>query len=99
MGYEKYVLDKILKVQMLDGNGNVITEFKGLDGVPICETIEKPIKLVYEGGVKIESNGDYDVTVTRKLTLSEIAELFGVDEVDVLDGKIGILTLDDNEES
>lgn len=55
------------------------------------------IKLVYEGDPKFESNGDYDVTITRKLTLSEIAELFGVDEVDILDGKIGIFTLDEYE--
>lgn len=59
---------------------------------------EHPIKLVYEGDPKIESIGDYDVTISRRLTLSEIAELFEVDEVDILDGKIGILTLEDNEE-
>ena len=59
--------------------------------------VERPIKLIYEGDPKIESNGDYDVTITQRLTLSEIAELFGVDEVDILDGKIGILTLEDNE--
>lgn len=56
-----------------------------------------PIKLVFDGDPKFESNGDYDVIVTRKLTLSEIAALFGVDEVDVLDGKIGIVTLEDND--
>jgi hypothetical protein len=59
---------------------------------------ERPIKLVYEGDTKIESNGDYDATVTRKLTLSEIAALFGVEEVDILNGKMGILTLEDSEE-
>jgi hypothetical protein len=43
-------------------------------------------------------NGDYDATVTRKLTLSEIAALFGVEEVYILNGKMGILTLEDSEE-
>jgi hypothetical protein len=31
MGSENYVLDKILKLQMFDENGNVIAEFKGLE--------------------------------------------------------------------
>ena len=97
MGSKNYVLDKVLNVQMFDENGNVITKFEGFGGVPICETTEKPIKFIYEGDPKFESNGDYDVTITRRLTLSEIAELFGVDEVDILDGKIGILTLDEYE--
>ena len=91
MGSKNYVLDKILNIQMSDKNGNVITEFEGFN--------DKPIKLIYEGDLKFESNGDYDVTITRKLTLSEIAELFGVDEVEILDDKIGILTLDEYEEN
>lgn len=33
MGYEKYALDKILNVQILDANGNVIAECKGSEGL------------------------------------------------------------------
>jgi hypothetical protein len=35
MGYEKYVLDKILKVQIFDENGNVIAECKGQEGLSV----------------------------------------------------------------
>ena len=35
MGYEKYVLDKILKVQILDENGNVIAECKCHEGLSV----------------------------------------------------------------
>ena len=98
MGYGKYVLDKILNVQMLDENRNVIAEFKGLEGIPICEDIEKPIKLIFEDDIKIESKDDYEIIVSRKATISEIANWLGVDIQDVLDGKIGYWTLDDKED-
>ena len=57
-----------------------------------------PIKIVFEGEIELTSIGDYDIAVTRKLTLSEIAELFGVDVIDILEGKIGIWTLDEEKE-
>lgn len=34
MEYKKYVLDKILKVQVVDENGNVIAESEGQEGLP-----------------------------------------------------------------
>ena len=98
MGHGKYVLDKILNVQMFDENRNVIVEFKGLEGIPICEDIEKPIKLIFEGDIKIESKDDYEIIASRKATISEIANWLGVDIQDVLDGKIGYWTLDDKED-
>ena len=35
MGYEKYALDKILNVQILDANGNVISECNGQEGLSV----------------------------------------------------------------
>lgn len=99
MGSGNYVLNKVLSVQMFDENGNVIAEFNGIDGMPICKTIEKPIKIVYEDDIKIESTGDYEITVSRKATLSEIANWLGVDVQDVLDGKIGYFVLDEDKEN
>lgn len=32
---KKYVLDKILNVQILDENGNVIAEWKGQEGLSV----------------------------------------------------------------
>lgn len=99
MGYEKYVLDKILNVQMFDENGNVIAEFNNVDGIPICEGVEKPIKIVYEDDIKIESKDDSEIVVSRKATTSEIANWLGVDIQDVLDGKIGYFVLDAEKEN
>ena len=87
MGSGNYVLDKTLKVQMFDKNGNVIAEFNNVDGIPICEGIEKPIKIVYEDDITIESKDDSEIIVSRKATISEIANWLGVDIQDVLDGK------------
>ena len=99
MGSGNYVLDKSLKVQMFDENGNVIAEINGVDGMPIRDSAEKPIKIVYMDDITIESTGDYEITVTRKATLSEIANWLGVDVRDVLDGKIGYWILDEDKES
>ena len=60
---------------------------------------DKPIKLVYQDGFKIESDGDYDITISRRATLSELAAIFGVNEIDVLDNKIGIWTLNKEKEN
>ena len=60
---------------------------------------DKPIKIVYQDGIKIESDGDYDITISRRATLSELAAIFGVDEIDILDDKIGIFTLDEEKEA
>ena len=56
--------------------------------------MNKPIKFVNQDGVLIKSDGDYDVTIIRKMTLSEIAELFGLDDIKITDGKIGYWTVD-----
>lgn len=60
---------------------------------------EKPIKFVYENDYTIESNGDYDITISRKLTPFEIANLLGVDIQYVLEGKIGYFILDEGKEN
>ena len=37
-----YGLDKILKVQVLDENGNVVAEYDGNEGLPtFCETYDE----------------------------------------------------------
>lgn len=56
---------------------------------------EKPIKFVYENDYTIKSSGDHDITISRKATLFEIANLFGVNIQDVLEGKIGYWILDE----
>ena len=59
--------------------------------------MSKFIKLVYENDPyvwSISSDGD-DIIMTRKLTIEEIAELFDVDVVDILDNKIGIYILEE----
>ena len=60
---------------------------------------DKPIKIIYEGDIKIESDGDYDIAISRQATLSELAAIFGVDEIEILDDKIGIFTLDEEKEA
>ena len=53
------------------------------------------IKIIYDNKPytwSISSDGD-DIIASRKLTIEEVAELFGVDVADILDNKIGIYTL------
>ena len=57
---------------------------------------DKPIKVVNPDGVLLESDGDYDLTILRRMTLSEIAELFGLDDIKLIDDKIGYWTLDES---
>ena len=59
---------------------------------------EKPIKLVTEsnGWTLSVSNDDYEIILSRKLSLKEVADLFDI-SVDVLQGKIGVYTLDGDE--
>lgn len=54
---------------------------------------DRPIKIVHENmNVELDENGD--MVITRKATLSEIAELFDVTVDDILGGmKFGIVTL------
>lgn len=59
---------------------------------------EKPIKLVCSDWT-VKSTNDEDIVISKKLTLPELAILFGVDMVDILDGKIGMWTLDEEEEN
>lgn len=59
---------------------------------------DKPIKIIHQDGIKIESDGDYDITISRKVTLSELAAIFGVDEIDMLYDGIGIWTLKEEKE-
>ena len=59
--------------------------------------IEKPIKIVYENDIKLEEDDEGNLTVSRPLTLFEIAELFDVSIEDVMEGKIGMWTLEEKE--
>ena len=56
---------------------------------------ECPIKIVDLSKYQITSDDEYNIKVSRRLTLSEIAEIFGVEPKDVLDGKIGYLILEE----
>ena len=58
------------------------------------DNIEKPIKIVYEDGLKLEEDDEGNLTISRPLTLFEIAELFDVSVEDVMEGKIRMLTLE-----
>ena len=59
--------------------------------------IEKPIKIVYENDIKLEEDDEGNLTVSRPLTLFEIAELFDVSVEDVMEGNIGMWTLEEKE--
>lgn len=53
------------------------------------------IKIVYDNNPytwSISSDGS-DIIASRKLTIEEVAELFGVEVKDILNNKIGIYTL------
>ena len=53
------------------------------------------IKIVYDNKPytwSISSDGN-DIIASRKLTIEEMAELFGVEVEDILNNKIGIYTL------
>ena len=59
--------------------------------------VEKPIKIVYEGGLKLEEDNEGNLEISRPLKLSEIVELFDVSIKDVMEGKIGMWTLEGEE--
>lgn len=59
------------------------------------------IKIVYDNKPytwSISSDGD-DIIASRKLTIEEVAELFGVEVKDILDNKIGIYALTETKEN
>ena len=58
-----------------------------------------PIKLISEGRCSIIESDGYNVTISYRLTTEEVADLFGVDVLDVLDGKIGFYILDKEKEN
>ena len=58
------------------------------------DNIEKPIKIVYENDIKFEEDDEGNLIVSRSMRLSEIAELFDVSVEDVMEGKIGLWTLE-----
>lgn len=59
---------------------------------------QHPIKLVYEGDWLLTNNDDneMEVTLSRKLNLSEIAMLFGVSEIELNTDKIGCYVITDD---
>ena len=59
------------------------------------DNTEKLIKIVYENDIKLEEDDEGNLTVSRPLTLFEIAELFDVSIEDVMEGKIGMWTLEE----
>lgn len=59
---------------------------------------DRPIKIVHED-TKLELDDNGDLTITRKATLKEIAELFDITVDDILDGmKFGMVTLEEGDE-
>ena len=59
------------------------------------------IKIVYDNKPytwSISSDGN-DIVASRKLTIEEVAELFGVEVKNILDNKIGIYTLNETKEN
>lgn len=54
-----------------------------------------PIKIVYESDIKFEEDNEGNLKVSRPMRLFEIAELFDVSVEDVMEGKIGMWTLED----
>ena len=59
------------------------------------------IKIIYDNKPytwSISSDGD-DIIASRKLTIEEVAELFGVDVADILDNKIGAYILNETKEN
>lgn len=65
----------------------------------IMPTVERPIKLVDEDRCRIVESDGYDLTLSVRLTPDEVADLLGVDVWDLLDGKIGYWTLDEEKEN
>jgi hypothetical protein len=65
----------------------------------IIPTVERPIKLVYEDRCCIVERNGYDLTLSVKLTLGEVADLLGVDVRDLLSGKVGCWVLDEEKEN
>ena len=60
---------------------------------------DRPIKIVHESDTKVELDENGDMVITRKATLSEIAELFDVAVDDILGGmKFGVFTLKEGDE-
>ena len=96
MNNEKYVLDKVLQVQVIDENGKVVAEIEGSEGMPVRETTEKPIKIVYADDPNFEYDDEGNIVISRKATLSEIAAAFGFDEADLF--KLGFWKLDEERE-
>ena len=66
----------------------------------ILPQVDKPVQVVYENDVKLEEDDNGNFTITRKMTPSEIAELFNVPVSDILSGdlKFGIYTLEEEDE-
>ena len=57
---------------------------------------QRPIKIVYDDNFVVESSGEYDITISRRATLSELAALFGLDVCDIYyDFNIGIYTFNE----
>ena len=63
------------------------------------EIKDRPIKIVHEGDTKVELDENGDMVITRKATISEIAELFDVTVDDILGGmKFGMITLEEGDD-
>lgn len=65
----------------------------------IIPTVERPIKLVHEDRCRVVESNGYDLTLSYRLTPEEVADLFGVDVWNLLNGKVGYWILDEKKES
>jgi hypothetical protein len=61
-----------------------------MNNIIIVPTADKPIKLVDEGRqCEIKINDEFEMTVSCKLGLLEIAKILGVNIEDLMNNKIG----------
>lgn len=72
---------------------NELTSMEHNDCLYIIPSVDKPIKIVFEGP-PIEDNEDMIFTIKRHATLAEIAKLFDMTVDELINTKFGIYQLE-----